>query len=96
VDAAFGTFVCTSENDDYINLYADYDMETGQVSDSLSIILWHDDTQSELSYDLNSAEKEVLLRKMDEYCQAQNGMDLKAYSAQRMAEDSAPMMEPSM
>ena len=75
VDAVFGTDVCTDKNDDYINLYADYDMESGQVCDQLTIILWKGDGQSEeMSYTLNAAEKEVLLRKMDEYCQQQTGM----------------------
>ena len=97
VDAAFGTDVCTDKNDDYINLYADYDMESGQVCDELTIILWKGDGQSEeRSYTLNAAEKEVLLRKMDEYCQQQTGMTLTDYAAQRMAEDTAPTMEPTM
>mgnify|MGYP000755189921 FL=1 len=26
VDAAFGTFVCTDENDDWLNIYANYDI----------------------------------------------------------------------
>ena len=97
VDAVFGTLVCTDENDDYINLYADYDMESGQVCDELTIILWKGDGQSEeMSYALNAAEKEVLLRKMDEYCQQQTGMALGDYSAQRMAEQDAPMTQPTM
>ena len=96
VDAVFGTFVCTDENDDYVNVYADYYMETGQVSDELSVILWHDDSQSELSYTLNRAEKEVLFRKMDEYCLTQTGMTLKDYSAQRLAEQQSPLTEPTM
>jgi hypothetical protein len=76
VDAAFGTDVCTDKNDDYINLYADYDMESGQVCDELTIILWKGDGQSEeKSYTLNAAEKEVLLRKMDEYCPAADRHD---------------------
>ena len=31
MDAVFGTHVCTAENDDTLNVYADYDMATGQV-----------------------------------------------------------------
>ncbi len=97
VDAVFGTKVCTDKNDDYINLYADYDMERQQVCDELSIVLWQGDGQTvDRSYTLNAAEKEVLCRAMDEYCLKRTGMGLKDYSAQRMAEDSAPMMEPTM
>ena len=97
VDAAFGTNVRTDKNDDYINLYADYDMESGQVCDQLTIILWKGNGQSEeRSYTLNAAEKEVLLRKMDEYCQQQTGMTLTDYAAQRMAEQDAPLTQPTM
>lgn len=97
VDAVFGTDVCTDKNDDYINLYADYDMESGQVCDKLTIILWKGDGQSEeRSYTLNAAEKEVLLRKMDEYCQQQTGMTLTDYAAQRMAGQDAPLTQPTM
>jgi hypothetical protein len=97
-DAVFGTHVCTDENDDYINLYADYDMETGRVCDTLSIILWKGDGQTEeMSYTLNAAEKEVLLRAMDTYCQKQTGgMDLAVYSARCMAGQQAPLTEPTM
>ena len=97
VDAVFGTNVCTGENDDYINLYADYDMESGQVCDELTIVLWKGNGQSEeRSYTLNAAEKEVLLRKMNEYCQQQTGMTLTDYAAQRMTEQDAPMTQPTM
>lgn len=97
VDAVFGTHVCTDENDDYLNVYADYDMETQKVSDELSIVLWKADGQAEeMSYTLNAAEKEVVRRAMDEYCLKQTGMTLTDYTAQRMAEDAAPGMEPTM
>ena len=97
VDAVFGTFVCTAENDDYINFYADYDMASGQVCDTLTIVLWKGDGQTEdLSYTLNAAEKEVLLRKMDAYCMEQTGMGLTDYAAQRMAENDASLQSPTM
>lgn len=97
VDAVFGTNVCTSENDDYLNVYANYDMESQQVCDELSIVLWKgDDNPEEMTYTLNAAEKEVLRRAMDDYCLKQTGMTLIDYSAQRMAEDASPTMEPTM
>ena len=34
------------------------------------------------SYQLNAAEREVLLRKMEEYCQKQTGMSLRDYTQQ--------------
>jgi hypothetical protein len=97
VDAVFGTNVCTERNDDYINAYANYDMERQQVCDELTLVLWKGDGQSEeLSYTLNAAEKEVLRRAMDDYCLKQTGMALTDYAAQRMAEDVSPTMEPTM
>lgn len=91
VDAMFGTHVCTDENDDCLNVYADYDMAAGQVCDELEVDLHRADGRVEpVPYTLNAAEKAVLLRKMEAYCLKQTGMTLKDYSAQRMAEDLEP------
>lgn len=93
VDAAFGTYVCTTENDDWLNVYANYDMAADTVCDTLDIKLHRGDgDEEELSYTLNAAEKDVLLRKMDDYCRAQTGMTLSEYSAYRMSEDNVPQM----
>ena len=35
VDTVFGTQVCTSENDDFLNIYANYDLERGCVCDTM-------------------------------------------------------------
>ncbi len=97
VDAAFGTCVCTSENDDTLNVYANYDCSAGQVCDELEVDLHRADGREEsLPYTLNAAEKEVLLRKMDAYCQEQTGQTLRDYSAQLMADDMAPPTQPLM
>ena len=37
VDQVFGTHVETTENDDWINVYANYDMASGKVCDELEI-----------------------------------------------------------
>lgn len=95
VDAAFGTHVCTAENDDWLNVYANYDMASGQVCDELEIALHRGDGGEEsLAYQLNAAEKEVLLRKMEAYCQEQTGMSLAEYGARIMTEDMAPPSGP--
>lgn len=87
VDAVFGTHVCTTENDDSLNVYADYDMAAGQVCDLLEVDLHRADGREEsLEYRLNAVEKEMLLRKMDAYCQQQTGQSLKDYSIQRLTE----------
>lgn len=38
-DAVFGTDVCSLDNDDYLNIYVDYDMLTGEVGNQLDISL---------------------------------------------------------
>ena len=97
VDAVFGTQVCTAENDDGLNVYANYDMASGQVCDELEIALHRGDgSETALSYHLNAAEKEVLLRKMEDYCQEQTGMGLVEYSTQVMAEAPEPPTGPAM
>ena len=97
VDAVFGTSVHTSENDDWLNVYANYDMTTGQVCDELEIELHRaGGVEESLTYTLNAAEKDVLLQKMEEYCQEVNDMSLREYSAQFMDEGVEPPAGPVM
>ena len=87
VDAAFGTFVCTDKNDDWLNIYANYDLAQGKPCDTLELTLCKGDGSEESwSYRLNAAEQDVLLRKMEEYCQQQTGMSLRDYAQQFRAE----------
>ena len=96
-DSLFGTHVCTMEDADWINVYANYDMSSGQVCDELNIELHRGDgSEEELTYPLNAAEKDVLLRKMDDYCRQREGQSLEKYSRQLMAEDMAPPTGPVM
>ena len=88
VDAVFGTQVCTGENDDCLNVYADYDMAAGQVCGELAVDLhWADGREEAVPYTLNAVEKAMLLSKMEAYCLEQTGMTLTDYSAQLMAEN---------
>lgn len=97
IDAVFGTHVCTAENDDTLNVYADYDMAAGEVCDELEVDLhWADGREEAVKYRLNAVEKSTLLRKMEDYCFQQTGQTLKEYSAQLLAEDMAPPVVPSM
>ena len=97
VDQVFGTHVETTENGDWINVYANYDMASGKVCDELEIALHRGDgSEADLYYSLNAAEKEILLRKMEDYCQEQTGMGLADYSAQVMAEAPEPPAGPAM
>lgn len=90
VDAAFGTFVCTDQNDDWLNIYANYDIEKDCLCDELELNLCKGDgTEESWNYTLNAAEQEVLTRKMEEFCQHQTGMSLHEYAQQLRDEQSA-------
>lgn len=80
VDAVFGTDVCSLGNDDWLNIYADYDMEAGEAADHLDFSLNRSDGSIEyLTYPLDAAQREILRGKMDAYCHRQTGMGLDAY-----------------
>ena len=90
-DHAFGTNVCTDENDDWVNVYANYDMAKGQVCSALEVNLCRGDgTEKTMLYHLSPAEKKVLAGKMDTFCQEVTGLSLKDYCAQLQAEDMEP------
>ncbi len=95
VDAAFGTFVCTDQNDDWLNIYANYDIEKDRLCDTLELNLCKGDgTEENWSYHLNVAEQEVLARKMEDYCQQQTGMSLHEYARQlRESGSQTPEMQ---
>ena len=95
MDAVFGTFVCTDENDDWLNIYANYDIAEDSPCDTLELCLCKaDGTEETWSYQLNAAEQDVLLRKMEEYCQQQTGMSLRDYAQQfREEQRQGPVMK---
>ena len=96
VDAAFGTFVLTGKNDDWLNIYANYDIAEDRPCDTLELTLCKGDGSEESwSYQLNAAEQDVLLRKMEEYCQQQTGMSLHDY-AQKFREEPEQQQGPVM
>ena len=96
VDAAFGTFVLTDKNDDWLNIYANYDIAQGKPCDTLELTLCKGDGSEESwSYPLNAAEQEVLMRKMEEFCQQQTDMSLRVY-AQQFREEQMPAPEMQM
>ena len=93
VDTAFGTFVLTDKNDDWLNIYANYDIAEDRPCDTLELTLCKGDGSEESwSYPLNAAEQEVLMRKMEEFCQQQTGMSLREY-AQQLHEEQAQTAE---
>lgn len=66
--------------DDYLNVYANYNVTTRQVDDTLDIMICRSVGANEAAvYKLSEAEKEIVLEKMDEYCQEREGMTLDEY-----------------
>lgn len=87
VDDVFGTHVCTDENDDWLNVYAEYDIDSAQVDKHLILNLCRGDgTETVMVYDLNANEREILHNKMQEFC----GQSLDDY-AQSLCDE--PTME---
>ena len=86
-DKVFGTHVCTDENDDYVNVYANYDMDARRVCDTLDVCLVHGDgSQQNYKYRLTDEEQALLLPKMEDYCQQRLGRSLEECCARYLAE----------
>lgn len=86
-DAVFGTDVCSPDNYEWLNIYVDYDMRTGEVADHLDISLNRADGGiDELSYPLDDAERIALLPKMDAYCRHETGKGIAEYAKEAMGE----------
>ena len=90
VDAVFGTQICTSENDDFLNIYANYDLERGCVCDTLEVYLVRgDDSEQDHKYRLSEAEQALLLPRMEEYCKQQFGCGLDELRGQYLSEQTS-------
>lgn len=90
-DKVFGTHVETKENSDYLNLFASYDMDEGQISNTLWVYLWEEDGAIlECEYRLTPEEQEVLLSKMDSYCMEKMGTALETAREQYLAKEQRP------
>ena len=96
-DDAFGTYVCTDENDDWVNVYANYDVAKEKVCGSLEVNLCRGDgTEKTMLYHLSPSEKKMLAEKMEAFCLEQTGLSLKDYCAQLQAEDMSQTTEQTM
>lgn len=96
-DAVFGTHVASESNDDWLNIYADFDLETGEPEKALTVVLiCSDGHEFEFSYSLNAAELEQLREKMEDYCQTQTGMSLDDYRQELLSETRSSDMEQRM
>ena len=88
-DTVFGTNVTTEANDDWIDVYAGYDLETGEPEPDLTIILaCGDRSEFAFSYPLTEREREQLRERMEAYCQAQTGKSLAEYREELLSDGS--------
>ena len=96
-DAVFGTHVATAENNDWLNVYAAYDLNTGQPCPALDVTLvCADGNEFAFQYPLTEQEQAALLEKMDAYCQEQAGMALADFRARYLAEEQQPCQAPGL
>ena len=96
-DAVFGTHVTSESKDDWINVYANFDLETGKPERALDVVLiCGDGHEFEFSYPLNTAELGLLREKMVDYCQTQAGMSLDDYRQELLSEGSSQELRPQM
>lgn len=96
-DAVFGTEVTSTANDDYLNVYADFDLDTGEVCDALTVIyVYGDGSEEACRYPLDKEERAALGVKMDAYCMEQTRMHLDKYRAQYLTEMDGSAQEQTM
>ena len=75
------------DSDDWLNVYANYSLETGQVCDTLDVHLVHGDGgEQNYRYPLTEAEKALLLTKMENYCQHCWGQSLEEVRGECLSE----------
>lgn len=91
-DKVLGTHVCTDENNDWLNIYANYDMTARRVCDTLEVYLVRGDgSEQDYKYRLTEEEQALLLPKMEEYCQRHWGQSLEECCADYLSEqDQTP------
>ena len=90
--AVFGKQVERLGPDDSFDVYANYDMDEGDISEYLEILVkYHDGVEDVAMYHLTPEEQEMFLRKMDEYCMSTLGQ-----SIQEIAQKHQQNMEQTM
>ena len=83
--------------DDYLNVYANYNVPERQVDDTLDIMICRGVGSNEAAvYKLSEAEKETVLEKMDEYCLEREGMTLDEYFEKIQTEMQTEYLTPEL
>ena len=81
IDELLGPLAEEASGFEYADCYANFNMETGCVCDTLTIIVTRsDDSKAECAYWLNPAEKAILRGKMDAWCMEETGRSLAVCS----------------
>lgn len=76
--AVFGKQVERLGPDDSFDVYANYDMDDGDISEYLEIMVkYHDGVEDVAMYHLTPEEQEMFLRKMDDYCMCTLGQSIE-------------------
>lgn len=85
----FGEAVGKLEPDDSYNVYANYDLDEGDISEYLEIVVKYGDSHDGIAYyQLSPEEQEMFLQKMNDYCQAQTGQNLAEWTQKYAQENS--------
>lgn len=72
----------------YLNVYADFDLDVGEVCDALTVIqVCGDGSEETYRYPLTEEDRSILRSKMNDYCMEQTGMSLDDYRAQYLDEE---------
>ena len=89
----FGDAVSKLEPDDSYNVYANYNMDAGDVSEYLEIVIKYGDGHDDLAYyQLSPEEQEMFLRKMDAYCMEVGGKSMDDWRQDYLKEQSEAAM----
>lgn len=76
--AVFGKPVERLGPDDSFDVYANYALDEGAISEYLEIMVkYHDGVEDVAMYHLTPMEQEMFLRKMDEYCMSTQGQSIE-------------------
>lgn len=83
-DAVFG--ISAKKDEEWVNLYANYDMDRGCVCDTLEVYLMREDGYTQYQYHLSQEECAALFTKMDADCKEQMGLSLEEAKAQYLSD----------
>lgn len=91
--AVFGKPVEKLGPDDSFDVYANYDMDVGEVSEYLQILIkYWDGVEDTAMYHLTPEEREMFFRRMGAYCRQIEGKSLEVLRQEYLDEQSAAVI----